>query len=270
MKETLKRTLPPIVTEQIPIFKTYIRYLKYKDYFTSNSRFKNCEAGKDLVIVGNGPSLKKVDLKKLNHMDMFVANDFYVHEDFNELNIKYYFNMDPREIWFENIFKSVPKEKLGNIEFFLSFSHIDRIKKLGDGLKNKNYIIHGGSAYQNYGKYLNIHRPTLGIINILQILLVTASYMGYKNNYLVGFDYSFLAYKNKNQIPHFHNSDKRAYKPEVEESSYTRVTCNACKLFLSLQNLTRFLNKNMNIFNATQEDSYLDFFKEIELKKLYE
>ena len=70
--------------------------------------------------------------------------------------------------------------------------------------------------------------------NILQILLVTAHYMGYKNIYLVGFDYSFLAYKNKNQIPHFHGGDKRAYKPEVEKKSYTRVTCNVCKLLNSL------------------------------------
>ena len=270
MKESLKRILPPIVTEQIPILKTYIKYMTNKDYFTSNSRFKNCESGKDLVIVGNGPSLKKVDLKKLNHMDMFVVNDFYVHEDFNELNIKYYFNMDPREIWFENIVKSVPNDKLNNIEFFLSFSHIERIKKMGDVLKNKNYIIHGGSTYQNYEKYLDIHRPTLGIINILQILLVTVHYMGYKNIYLVGFDYSFLAYKNKNQIPHFHNTDNRAYKPEIEENSYTRVTCNACKLFLSLQELVKVLDKKINIFNATHEDSYLDIFREIGLERLYE
>lgn len=266
MKNIIKRYLPPVIIDNIHVIRGRIKYLNNKQYFDKNIKFYNANKDKDLLIIGNGPSLKDIDLSKFKHMDMFAANDFYVHKDFNSLDIKYYFNMDPRDVWFKGITKFIAQKKLDQMEFFFPFSHNGLIDKLGKNLKNKNYIISGGENYYRYNKFIELHKPTLRIINILQILLISANYMGYKNIYLVGFDYSFLAYKNKMQIPHFHDGNKCSFQPPLEKKSYGRMCRSVGQLFFALDELSK--NINVNIFNLGYQSSYLDLFKSLDINEV--
>jgi len=267
MNDRIKRYIPPVVLDNYGALKSQFTYYKHKKYINNNRRFKNIATEKKLLLIGNGPSLNNIDLSKLDYMDKYVCNDFYVHKDFNDLNVKYYFNMDPREVWVENIVKHVSVERLNEINFFLPLSHYELISRLGDRLKNKNYLLQGGSDYYRYKHYLELHKPILNVMNILQALLLTANYMGYRDVFLAGFDFSFLAYKAKNEIEHFHGGDSRAFQPIEETGAYKRMTGSVNKIFTALEYLK--ICTNMNVYNLSYEDSFLDIYDKFNVEKLY-
>ena len=270
MKKIIKQLLPPIIYDQLPIYKTYFNYLLNRKLFASNIKFKNQKIGKDLLVIGNGPSLNKINLLLLNDMDMFALNDFYLHEQFNELNVKYYFHMDPTPKWFKYIKKSISQSKLDSLEFFLPFSHYDLIKRSGRELKNKNIIINGGKTYERFKYFIDIHKPTLLICNGLQMLLVTALYMGYKNIYLAGFDFDFLTYKKRYELPHFFNNKDERVNVSTSKNSYATTVCNSGITLKSLESLRDVSEqKNVKIYNLNNPNSFLDMFIYTEMKKLY-
>ena len=137
-------------------------------------------------------------------------------------------------------------------------------------LSNSYFIEHAGEAYYAYDNFLDLSRSTLRIVNILQVLLVSAIYMGFKNIYLAGFDYNFLSYKKKSDIQHFHDNDTRAFKPPYESRSYARVTCNLCLILNALDHLERLTSDRATIYNISHEDSYLDLFTPLNAADLYE
>lgn len=260
LKKLLKRWLPLAVSEEIPILKGYLKAFKYSGILSANREFGGSGRGKSLVIIGNGPSLNTVDLKEIKNADIFACNDFYLHKDFSVLPITHYFNFDPRPWWFQNIKLEVDAKRLHEMKFIFPISYAESVKD-GLGLENKYFIATGGEKYFNYRKFLNLHGLTLHIINVLQGLMVSAIYMEYDRIILVGFDYSFLAYKQKNEIPHFHNRDSRAFIAP-SESDYVRNVCSACKSLTALSVLSGIAeNRGLRIINATGPSSFLDMFE---------
>ena len=55
-------------------FRYMIEGNKYKRYILKNSRFKDKHAGETCFIIGNGPSIKEMDLSKLSDKYTFMAN----------------------------------------------------------------------------------------------------------------------------------------------------------------------------------------------------
>ena len=94
--------------------------------------------------------------------------------------------------------------------------------------------------------------------------------MGYKNIYLVGFDFDFLTYKKRYELPHFFkNTDKRAIVSN-SKNSYANSVCNAGITLKSLETLRDVSEeKNVNIYNLNNPDSFLDMFRYLEKKELY-
>lgn len=267
----LKELLPPILTEHVPIAKAYFSYMKNSSIIKKNKKFKDIHKSKTVIIIGNGPSLNRINLLALNKYEMFALNDLYLHKDFNNIKIRYYFNMDPREVWFENFKKSVPKETIHSTEFFFPFSQFDRIKKLGSLFTNKNYIISGGQRYNALRKYTDLSLPVLHISNGLQIMLLTAFYMGFTRIYLVGFDYDFLSYKRKFEMPHFHGvDDKRAFVPNENNQNFSVSVSNVGKTLMSLEIISEVLNEGgakVSILN--NKESFLDMFSHTEWPEVY-
>ena len=255
----LNPLIPPLLAEYLPVWKTRCKNVFQSPPLSHNKKFRGVGSGRSVLILGNAPSLNNFPLDSVQKdMDIFACNDFFLHESFDRIMPSYYFNMDPRSIWFENLRKNVSPESLARIEFFLPFSRFNVVNKLGAYIPNVNYIQHAGSAYRNYSSFMSLSSLTLEIKNVLQILLLAAHYMQYDKAYLLGFDYSFLAFKNKHFIPHFHNSDPRAFKPALEEKVYTRMVCNVCKVLTALQYLQPALT--LSVYNVGYETSFLDLF----------
>jgi hypothetical protein len=135
----------------------------------------------------------------------------------------------------------------------------DRVHQLlPEAVKNRYFISHFGQLYEQYDKYFDLNRTTLAVVNILQIFLVAANYMGFKNAFLLGFDMSWLAYQKKSKVDHFYESKNVSIIPVDEKNAYGRIAYNTYLLFNALalfNNLT-----SMQIYNCTK-GSFLDMFE---------
>ena len=210
-KELFLKLIPEFIIDYKNYYHHFFKTYNKKHLIKKNVELKNKYIDESVYLIGNGPCLNDYDLKLLQGKYLFVCNDFYLHDDFSCLKVGYYFNMDPTTHWIKNIVASVNKEKLDEINFIFPITHI---KLFGDKLKyfkNKYFISAGGTAFYNYGHYLNLHKQTLQVSNILQMYLVASWYFGFKEVNMIGFDFSFLSYKNKNQIPHFYGDNTLAF-----------------------------------------------------------
>ena len=54
-----------------------------------NSKFKNIHRGEEAYLIGNGPSLRDVDLQKFANKITIGCNHLAIHRDFDKLNLKY-------------------------------------------------------------------------------------------------------------------------------------------------------------------------------------
>ena len=55
--------------------------------------------------------------------------------------------------------------------------------------------------------------------------------MGFKNAYLLGFDYNFLAYRKKSLLKHFYKKKDVSQTPADEKEQYGRVAYHTYLLF---------------------------------------
>src|SRR3989338_8496092 len=65
-------------------------YDRYKKILSLNVKIKNTKTGKRCFIMGNGPSLKDIDLTDFRNEETFVVNTFWNHERYKDINPKYY------------------------------------------------------------------------------------------------------------------------------------------------------------------------------------
>ncbi|WP_222862399.1 hypothetical protein, partial [Campylobacter concisus] len=120
MKRLAKKIMPPILLNGLRYARSYIYFLKYKEVILKNINLKDKHKGKRCFILGSGPSIKSEDLKPLKNEIVFALNNFYVHNDFDEIASgdiqKYYLvapihppqTEDEWRRWFEDMEKHVP------------------------------------------------------------------------------------------------------------------------------------------------------------------
>jgi len=258
-RNAVKDWIPPAVMSQLTRVQIARLTMRNRAILRCNKRFLGVCEDKDVYIIGNGPSLSGIDLQALEGKPLFVCNDFYLHNDTANLNLQYYFNLDPRELWYEKIQQYMDKKQLSNMNFFFPIRSQGQAARLfRPNIENTYFIGHHGSIYESYGKYLDLSRTTLKIINILQVMLLMANYMRFKNAYLLGFDLNFLAYKTKADVKHFYDSRDVSQVPAVQPNQYGRVAFNTYQLFNALRALRDEVT--MNIYNSNPE-SYLDMFE---------
>lgn len=77
----------------------------------ANRHFKNCATNETCFILGNGPSLRDVDLRLLKDEDVITVNQASRHPDFKLLRPRFHFWADPQ------FFSVNPGEKAEDTEF---------------------------------------------------------------------------------------------------------------------------------------------------------
>jgi len=163
-----------------------------------NKRFENIYSGKRCFIIGNGPSIKKVDFSLLKDEMVFTVNQSPRMNNFRELNTNFH-------IWTDNRFFHLNKDDPSDMEL------LDVMKAVNTD-KNKPIVFYKTSAKQMIEEYdlqstLNIEYFCDGYINnelsdvdfpidrILPIYptcihyaILIAIYMGFSEIYLLGCD----------------------------------------------------------------------------------
>lgn len=164
----------------VKIFNEIVDYRIWKTRYSRNlEKYKNIHKGKTCFIIGNGPSLNKMDLKPLAKYYTFGLNKIYLIEDRVDLNLSYLVavNVDVLQ-------QSVEKYNSLNIPMFLSYTNSKSLK-----LKNEkiNYIFStGGTTFSK-----DITNKISEGATVTFVAMQIAYYMGFEKVFLIGVDHNF-------------------------------------------------------------------------------
>lgn len=177
------------------IFKDW--YLKYNN---SLRNFQNKHLGEDCFIIGNGPSLNKMDLSLLKGYHVFGLNKIYLMLKNQQINFSYLVAVNPlvieqsKEIY----------EKM-NVPIFLSY--------------NASQNINGSHIYKirTTGEF----RFAFSILDIISegytvtyVAIQLAYLMGFKRVFLIGVDHNFQQVGNPNSEQVLNSDDPNHFDPD--------------------------------------------------------
>jgi hypothetical protein len=203
LKETLKQVMKP-VKERIWVFLNYYHDPLYREWYFKHSKrllkFKDLHRGEDCFIIGNGPSLNKMDLKPLKNYHTFGLNKIYLMFEKIDLNLSYHVAVNRLVIE-----QSVNEFEALACPSFLSFRAARDIVRQLDHI----YMIEtGGVPHMFQG---DIARKIFEGYTVTFIALQIAYYMGFQNCYLIGVDHNFKAVGNPNEIQLLTGEDRNHF-----------------------------------------------------------
>ncbi len=158
---------------------------------SSLRRTKNSKIGKIALVLGNGPSLGKINLENIRAMkpDIFVVNSFNQMAVSNQITPDYYCLSDPDSIIKPN--RSVPHDSDSTFEYIaqnkciLILSHFYRKADIPQSIKR---VYFNDKEFTLIGRNLNPCFPRgYSSLTILKAISV-ALYMGYDKVFILGVD----------------------------------------------------------------------------------
>lgn len=204
-------------------------------------RFRSCHAGEDCFIIGNGPSLRTMDLSPLARYHTFGLNKIYLMLDELDLNLSYHVSVNPLVIeQSSKEFKSI------GCPSFLSYAAARPV--VGD---DDHFYYLCTSAPCSF--YEDVTKPIYEGYTVTFVALQLAFFMGFSRVFLIGVDHSFAFSGKPNEMQrltgadlnHFHPSyfaNKDWHLPDLEASE---VSYYLARLF--------FHRNDRHIFDATVE-----------------
>ena len=190
--------------------------ISHENILRKNKKIQNLYPNETLHILGNGPSLGKVDLKKIANGFSVCVNEFYLIEKLNTFNPNFIVLADP--LYYEepdkysqplldhlglNISKTT---LLAPIEFIEIMRKNERLYKKVD---NYYYDFDNSKEYS-----FDISKKIKPIAqNVLNICIILGVFCGFKNIYLHGIDHDILSmskemFENDWNWPHAYSEKK--------------------------------------------------------------
>lgn len=240
----------------------HLNYRNVKFYAKKNFELKNKHQGERCFILGNGPSLKEMDLTKIQNEIIFAVNFFAKSYLFPQICPTYYCIIDGAFMKEEHIddLKYIIRSIDSNL--LLEHSVIEALKAFD--ITNKK-IHYSYSLLTQYGESTcyDFTKIATGSINVICHCIKWALFMGFSEIYLLGCDFNQFA---RPVQGHFYNS-----KPAHESSSYVRgndLMYSSQALFdhYALEKESRKIN--VRIFNATP-DSLIDAYETIDYNSIF-
>lgn len=233
-------------------------YLKFKNIRGKNKVIKTLKNSKRCYICGLGPSLKNVDLTKLDG-DIIAVNRFYKFAEENNLDIKPVFyclldDMFYKEAAIEDTKKAFARFKETN--FMLNGKYINDIKPYTKDDNNNFYIFLGGKQISNKTK-LDFTKLIPIANNVLNTAILLAIYSGYEEIVLLGADFNSFASSKKNHC-YIDEIENRELSLGFELYCYSLVAADHAAIALYAK------QQGIKIYNATQ-DSLIDAYEKIKL-----
>lgn len=186
---------------------TLSRSYKKSGYPEMIREYKDCHRGERCFIIGNGPSLTGEDLDRIASEYTFAANKIYTIYDRTIWRPTYYLCMDLGSIVSEI---GLDLNKINAQKSFINWSAYKELGSQEDvvyALFNREYIINmfdykGCKVSENCDvKFGNALTVTFSAIQL-------AIYMGFKEIYLLGVDFSYPYYKDRKGKKHYTGEEK--------------------------------------------------------------
>jgi hypothetical protein len=152
----------------------------------------NIHEGQRCFILGTGPSLNSLtqkQLDKLQHEVIFGVNDIYKAKIVESIVPKYYLLMDNEYWeWGSQASRDILKKYESQPPVIITrYKAISLIKKLG--IKSDIIFLHD-KKYPATKNELCMHKNTYASQNVVETAIKAAMYMGFKEIYLLGCDYT--------------------------------------------------------------------------------
>jgi hypothetical protein len=184
--------------------RSYFHLLRY--YFTrsglkKNEELKNKYLGQRCFILCTGASIKEFDLKALKNENVFICNMFYKHPDAHLLKIAGYFEMDPASSHTVNPdpfwnggghHREIANfTNMANCPTFLRMGIEEFCRKAGARFKKVYFVQSCGLLAVSRNLRTDLAGKFNMVDGVVYTMLGAAVYMGFKEIYLLGCDYTF-------------------------------------------------------------------------------
>lgn len=235
-----------------------------KQYVSKNKELKDQYLGETCFILGNGPSLKKLDFKKLSDKYVFTVNSLYKNENFHELNSNFHVYSD--FVFFSDDFstetaKNIREELLQyNIMTFLP-SHAEKF--IAEYQFQKNCRIYSPILHfhNKSSSKIMLDKYTIDCSSVVFQCIQIALYMGFKTIYLLGCDctgiQNIIEKKLGQSITNYaystNENDNKLYEKIVTERDMYTVFQTQANIFEQYKVFKKIVESNgASICNLTQ------------------
>jgi len=263
IRKILKEIIPVKFLEERGFLYKYDkdRILSLKDKFQ----------GKRCFIIGNGPSLNKIDLNLITDEYTFGVNGIFYKTA--EMGFKpFFYVVEDSHVINDNI------KSINDYDCEYKFFPVEYKRKIN--ITSNTYLFNlNRSFYEkrstNYKKpqfSFDCEQRIYGLGSVTMINLQLAFYMGFKEVYLIGMDFNYKIpdsavvngldiLSNSDDVNHFHpeyfGKGKKWHDPDLEQ------------VLLSYQKMKEVFEKNgRKIWNATKGGK-LEIFERIDYDKLF-
>ncbi|HFA47953.1 MAG TPA: DUF115 domain-containing protein [Bacteroidetes bacterium] len=176
-------------------------------FYTEGKRlrkFKNCHHGEDCFIIGNGPSLNKMDLELLNGFHTIGMNKIFLIFKRVKLDLSYIVSVNSLVIEqskqeFEGLGIPVFLAKNAAKNVIAKMPHIYRLNTAG-GI--------------SWPFSTDIHQQIYEGVTVTFIALQLAYYMGFKRVFLVGVDHNFVQTGKPHEKQKMKGADPNHFDPD--------------------------------------------------------
>jgi hypothetical protein len=212
-------------------------------------RFRDCHKGQDCFIIGNGPSLRKMDLSQLCNYHTFGLNKIYLLSQQVELDLSYHVSVNPLVIE-----QSI--EEFTKLECPSFLAYRPSIPFLNSS--DRFYYL---ATDARCSFYSDITKPIYEGYTVTYVAMQIAYFMGFSRVFLIGVDHSFTCKGEPNEqkflsgedLNHFDPSyfaNKEWHLPDLEASE---LSYHLARFF--------FARDNRQIIDATVEGKLQIFSK---------
>lgn len=239
-----------------------------------NEELKKNKKNDRCFIIGNGPSLKMLDLKRLETQDKIMVNDFYKSEELLRLSPQFWMIADP--LYWQKEILLYPKLDLINNHFINTKLLINEValEYLNTEVINYSNVYYYwmgiNDEYIDSAEKIDFQEMVPRFAqNVVSVSLMLAIYLEYKEIILIGCDHTWWGYS-KEDIdrgtlpPHIYEQNAQDIKFDKEilkELSYEGLQKTIERQKYEYTELKRIAeNQGIKIYNATP-GGYLEIFE---------
>ena len=226
-----------------------------KTVLQKNSLLKNKHFNERAFVIGNGPSVKKQNLKLLKNEITFFVNRSFLHEDYEYIQPTYHIFIDPKLAtgeWEITMLDQV-KEKSPNVIFLLNakWYYLDKFQPY---INDSQYTIYWIESSLFFTPFYNRRKIDLTTVTYNSAVLgqgiYTSIYMGIKDIYVLGAEGNAFCHEMVNQESHFYGGNPENNNKSIQ-TTYTELYRNYIYL-KHLFFLSQYVkNQNCSIYNCT-------------------
>lgn len=165
---------------------------------TSNEMFKGIHKGEQCFIIGNGPSIKRIDLSALKDKIVFTVNQSPRIKDFDKIETNYhvwvdesFFSLDsdsPEDMELLQVMKNVKTSEKSPVVFYKTSAYQMIQKYKLDRELDIHYIMDGSINFDSPDVDFPIDRPLPAFPTCIHYAILIAVYMGFTEIVLLGCD----------------------------------------------------------------------------------